>query len=336
MGRRGHIWTRAGYPGFWMTVGSDKVHLSDDRDEAERMFHAMKAEKKKVRTQGFTLEALADTWIEAIEPERSPETIDRYKRTLRSFLKFAGKHTRAEDIRPPQVRAWVADARWNGSTRNLMVSVLKTGFAWAKKQGHIADNPLLDAERPRRKQGRHVMSPEQVAALFASLPESRFKDLLTALRETGCRPIEARTLTAERVNLDAGTWKVRDKIRGKTGQEFRTVYLSPAAIELSRRLLGGKGPGDLVFLNHRDRAWTRVNLAIRVKRACGNAGIGAEGVAYSFRHLYITDALVRGIPPGTVAELVGHKSLDMIMKIYNQLKHRTDHLREAAQAIRPV
>jgi integrase len=45
--------------------------------------------------------------------------------------------------------------------------------------------------------------------------------------------------------------------------------------------------------------------------------------------------LERGVNPATVAELVGHKDLTMIMRVYNQLKQRTDHLREAVRQARP-
>jgi site-specific recombinase XerD len=54
------------------------------------------------------------------------------------------------------------------------------------------------------------------------------------------------------------------------------------------------------------------------------------------RHLYITDALENGMSLATVAELVGHRDLKMVMQIYSHLSERADHLRDAARTALPA
>ena len=175
-----------------------------------------------------------------------------------------------------------------------------------------------------------VMSRDQVDRLLATVVDPEFRDFLHGLLWTGCRPIELCTLTAEGVDLEEGTWTVRDKIRGKTGSPTRRVYLSKEALKLSRRLVKAHPTGPL-FRNTRNEAWTRWAYSHRLRRLRVPLGIGAEGVAYSLRHLFATDLLEKGVAPATVAELMGHRSLTMVMRIYNQLGQRTQHLRRAVE-----
>ena len=49
-----------------------------------------------------------------------------------------------------------------------------------------------------------------------------------------------------------------------------------------------------------------------------------------------TDALERGVPIATVAELLGHTTTNTITKHYSHLSEKSEHLREAAvRATRP-
>jgi integrase len=58
--------------------------------------------------------------------------------------------------------------------------------------------------------------------------------------------------------------------------------------------------------------------------------------AYLFRHTYATDALENGVDPITVAELLGHKDTTMVSRVYQHLSQRVEHMRQAAQRVRPV
>jgi integrase len=223
---------------------------------------------------------------------------------------------------------------WGPTVRHNALNAVKIAYRWARKKGHLAVNPIADMELPRAKRRTKVPTHDQVEVILAAAWGQPFRDFLLALRETGARPSEIRTLAAEGVDLDAGTWTVRNKTRTATGEETRTIYLTPAAIELTRRRLA-EFPDGLVFRNSRGERWTKGAIAYRFVRLQAKLGYGPECTAYAFRHLWITDALERGVNPATVAELAGHKDLTMIMKIYNHIKQRTDHLREAVKVARP-
>lgn len=163
--------------------------------------------------------------------------------------------------------------------------------------------------------------------------DQEFKDFLTALRETGCRPGEVRKVTADNVNLELGVWVLEHhKTRKKTGLP-RVVYLTPTMVELSRRLVA-KWPEGPIFRGPKrkgSKPFSRNALRCRFRRLRAKLPQLKGVVSYTVRHTYITDALERGVPVATVAELAGHKDLKMIQQRYAHLSEKRKHLQDAAR-----
>jgi integrase len=335
-------WYWAARDGWYVTIGGKRHRLAEGREgraEAEREFHRLMLTAGKVETDPSRLRAedLCDLFLEAFRGqvergERTVATLDSYTRFLFSACDVIGA-TRAPDVRPKDLLRWADAHAWNPTSRCDALSTVKVAFRWAHRAGYLATDPLATLELPHPLRRELAPTPAQADALVAAAT-GPFRDFLIGLRETGCRPIEPATLTADRVDLNAGTWRVRNKTRRKTGEPWRTVYLTQTTIDLTRRLIAERGDG-LVFRNGLGTGWTRQGYSPHFLRLRRELGYGPECCAYGLRHLYITDALERGIPPATVAELVGHTSLNMIMRVYSKLRDRTDHLRDAARAIRP-
>lgn len=270
-----------------------------------------------------------------VRGELEQVTLDGYERNLLPARDAIGR-VPAADLKPADVFGWIdSRTKWGPTSRYNAATAVKRAFRWAHDMGHLAVNPVASLRRPSPKRRTSVLTPDQIAALIDSMPPADpFRLVLEALRHTGCRPGELARLEVGQVDLDAGTWKVRDKIRRTTGSETRTVYLSPRAVEVTRLAAGGRKTG-CVFLNTAGRPWTRFAITLRMAKLSKRLGLPrAACVAYSFRHDFATTALERGISPATVAELMGHRSLTMVMRIYNGLHARTSHLREAASMVR--
>ena len=75
------------------------------------------------------------------------------------------------------------------------------------------------------------------------------------------------------------------------------------------------------------------NASTRMRHVREKLGYGKECTLESFRHQWITDALERGVPIATVAELAGN-SVAVISRHYSKLANRTDHLSESANSVR--
>jgi integrase len=346
MARPARPWYWSARGGWYVTVGSRRRLLAKGpkrktKNEAEREFYLlMLAEGRSAPTDrgSLTLRGLVNLFLGKVKlavtrGEREQGTYDTYEKYLVSAIKSAGD-VKASGIGMAQLNAWVDGKPWGPTVRHNALNAVKIAYRWARKNGHLAVNPIADMDLPRPKKRTKIPTAKQVEAIFGAAWGQPFRDFLTALRETGARPSEVRSLTADKVDLEAGIWTVKNKTRTATGEEYRPVYLTPAAIELTRRRLQAF-PEGLVFRNSRGEPWKKGAIAYRFIRLQAKLGYGPECSAYAFRHLFVTDALERGVNPAVVAELVGHRDLTMIMRVYNQLKQRTDHLREAVRQARP-
>lgn len=79
-----------------------------------------------------------------------------------------------------------------------------------------------------------------------------FKTLLYALKATGCRPKEARTLTWSQVRTDR--WILVDHKTAEKTRRPRVIYLTQAMQKLMS-VLRLRSKSDHVFLNGRGEAW---------------------------------------------------------------------------------
>jgi integrase len=345
MGRRARPWYWQERKAWTVTINGVRRTLAKGpkaktKQEAEKEFHRLMLAEGRVETERsrMTVRDLIDLYLlhaegQANRGEKEMDTYRAYHRFLVSAAKAIG-NIRVVEVRPKDFLRWADRPTWGPTMRHSALTVAKVAFNWARKVGHVDTNPLTGMELPRARERELIPTHGQVDAIFAAAWGQPFRDFLMALRETGCRPNEIATLTCDRVNLPAGTWRVWSKTRWKTGEDFRPVYLTPAMVELTRQLMERHGTG-LVFRNSQGRQWTKGPISYRFVRLQRKLGFGKECTAYAFRHLYITDALERGVNPATVAELVGHKSLNMIMRYYSKLGLRKSHLADAAAQIRP-
>ena len=109
------------------------------------------------------------------------------------------------------------------------------------------------------------------------------------------------------------------------------VYLTPGMLDLCRRLIA-KYPDGPIFRGPRGgKPLTRNGIRCRFRRLRAKLPHLKGVISYTYRHSYITDALERGVPVATVAELAGHKDLKMIATHYAHLSEKRTHLAEAAR-----
>jgi hypothetical protein len=74
-------------------------------------------------------------------------------------------------------------------------------------------------------------------------------------------------------------------------------------------------------------------VRLQVWRLKTKLGLAADLCAYLCRHGFGTRAILEGVDAATVAELMGHSSLEMIAKVYVHLADQHQHLREAVDRV---
>ncbi len=231
----------------------------------------------------------------------------------------------------PVVIAEARDALANGKTRYgaqrspqtvvHYMNALSHVFTIASKEwGWIEDNPVRRVSKPKVPRGRvRFLSTEERERLLAACKESKNSDLypivILAL-STGMRKSEIMNLTWKDIDFDRGMLIMHET----KNQERRSAPLTSLALELiKRRSKVRRIDTDLVFpAPHRfgkepqpidfRTAWDRV-----LKRA------GIEDFHFhDLRHTAASYLLMSGATLGELAEILGHKTLQMV-KRYSHL-----------------
>lgn len=159
---------------------------------------------------------------------------------------------------------------------------------------------------------KYVTAAERAAFLAeAERAPRRVRTLALTLAYAGCRLSEALALTADRVDLDAGTL-VFASLKKRRDGVYRGVPVPPAVLEALdlvhgvRELQRGHGRGRAVRLwpISRTTAWRRIAAVLAA------AGIeGPQASPKGLRHGFGVQAVGAGVPLNLVQKWLGHAQL---------------------------
>jgi integrase len=336
MSRPNKVWFRKDV-GWWMvTLGGKKIRLAEGRQNkkiAEQKYHELAA----VRTQApeSATARVADV-IEAFlawsKLHRSDETNRNYLWFGQAFSEHSGDLV-ASELKPIHLTRWIDAEAWGQTTqRNARRSIYRA-FSWACEEGILSRNPLNGMRCPRARARARIVTDAEYRALLKN-SDGDFKVLLFALKETGCRPKEARVLKWEHVQADR--WILPEHKTAYKVAKPRVIYLTSCMQKLMRHLRR-RSTSDHVFLNARAKPWTRNAIRLRIMRLKKKLGLATDLCAYLFRHAFATNALLNGVDCASVAELLGHADVTMVAKIYGHLAGQHKHLGAAVErATRPL
>lgn len=257
---------------------------------------------------------------------RNRAAVDTRKRFDRIVYDDPIGKLRADKLTQRHLEAWMArmeagemTGRKRGlpskSTSNRNLTSLKAALNRAVSRREIPHDRAIEWKSIKPHKGADkrrdlYLDREQRRALLDAA-EPDLADLLACVAMTGCRPGDPAAML--RNDWDSRTCSVT--FRTKTGS--RTIPVAPSAKSLFDRLAKSKLPAARMFTNGGE-PWTPQAWAPRVKAAAAKAELEGDVVAYTLRHSWITDAIVGGMDPVTVARLTG-TSLEMISKHYGHL-----------------
>lgn len=326
-------WYWAHRDSWCATIDGSRIILAKGRGaerEARREWHRIMGEGPPARpTSAMPLRNLCNLFLDQVKPRVAEATYTYYSRTLSSLLEAHG-NVEAGAMRPYHLDQWLALHDWSQNTRRGAITITKILFRWAKRRGYLESDPMAEVERPGQVRREAIPSPEQALAILGAIRRPPFKDFLLAIWGTGCRPGEAAKVEAKDIDAE-GTWVLDGKTTRRTGQK-RRVFPPPAIVELCR-VKALENPEGPIFRDSHGKPWHRESYGLRMRRLRRKLGMGREVVCYAFRHLFATDAEERGVPPATVAALLGHSSVSQLWT-YSKLHARDDHLRDAVDRVR--
>lgn len=287
-----------------------------------------------IMTAATPFESAADAflkWAKDVEYRAKPSTAERLRVSFQSIMQFFGQIPVAaidaqaiEAYREHRVRVHqVRDVTVRHDLHALSVFFGK----FACRRGMAKGNPVgrrLDGVREvsipsdRDAIREHVITPEEETKYFAAAAElhtihtksvkhawPNTMDLARLMLEQGARPEELLAAKVTAFDPAAKTLRIEG---GKTRASRRTLYLTPASIEILNRRVG-YGSAWL-FPSDRHEGHHLGSLNTTHDRICLHAGVSF--VVYDFRHTFATRAIERGVPVAIVAAILGHSSLRTI------------------------
>lgn len=202
------------------------------------------------------------------------------------------------------------------NTANRDWARVRAALRYAYKQQLLTSPAAIDGVEPFRNVASprtYLPSADDIARLFAVAP-SEVTRIAKFLALTGCRPGEVFKLTQRSFNKQAGTLDIDADT--KTGR--RTLPLSSAATEFVASIAADKIGAALLFPKANGKAWDGNEYAKAFRDARSSAGLTDEFVAYSFRHLWITEHC-KTMSIAQVAKIAG-TSIKMIDEYYFALQ----------------
>ncbi len=258
---------------------------------------------------------------------------------------------RGWELQPAKVEAfhldgfvsYLAELGLAARSQARLISALRTYF------GYLADDLLIETDPTELlsapKLGRKipaVLSYEEVRRLLGAIDLStdhglRDRALLEVLYACGLRVSEATNLRLTGLYPGEGFIRVKGK-----GNKERLVPISDGAIkhlniylEHVRAQLPTIKPEaeNVIFLNRRGGALSRVSVFTAVKRYAAAAGIERSVSPHTFRHSFATHLIEGGADLRAVQEMLGHESI-LTTEIYTHLD--TAYLRETILSFHPA
>lgn len=314
--------------------------LAEMRDMAEQVRQQEARAAKLEERRGLTFAEFIDSdyWPFAEQTKKQKTVMEErgmYRRELQKTL----AHLPVRDISTPMVERIIRDAQKAGkaaATLRLILALVRQVWNLAVARGVVAgDSPTKLIRIPKADNRRmRFLTEAEARRLLDALAERSMDthDSAVFALFAGLRAGEIHGLTWGDVNLDAGTLYIRDP----KNKVSRHAHITPEIrAVLVRRGADGMNRPDYVFpaRDGGQRRWVSDTFE-RVVEALGfNDGIEdarQKVVFHSLRHTFASWLVQRGVPLYTVAELMGHTTLEMT-KRYSHLA--PDTMRAAAMGL---
>lgn len=275
-----------------------------------------------------------EDWLSYLGAVRglSERTVRSYGEDLGRFERFVADELAGRDldsVAPGDLRAFVADLVSEGlasASINRALSAIRGFYRHRVRFGGLLVDPSRDIEglSAPRSLPRFLQEAEMAELIGLAggddFRSSRDRALLEFLYSTGCRVAEVAGLDPARLDLAAGTARVRGK-----GSKERIVFIAapakralaeylPHRAELLRNTAEGHdGAARRLFLSARGRALSARGIEFLVEgyaaRLSMRRGLAKRISPHSFRHSFATHLVGRGADIRIVQEMLGHSSV---------------------------
>lgn len=284
------------------------------------------------------------TWNEKIndfenflrfERNFSENTLDAYLRDikkLRDYSEFDLENTGPFEITYENIQEYLfqrSKKKFSERSQARWISSIKSFFKYLVEDEFRTDNPTTLLEGP--KLGLYLpdtLSFEDVNRIIAVINNDtdlgrRNHCMVEVLYGCGLRVSELIDLKISNINFKESYLKVEgkgDKSRFVPMASFTSKLIKDYIRDIRSKYKINKKCEDILFLNSRGSAMSRVIVFIIIKELTEKAGINKKISPHTFRHSFATHLLQNGADLRYIQEMLGHSSITTT-EIYTHLKN---------------
>jgi integrase/recombinase XerD len=271
-------------------------------------------------------------WLR-LEKSLSDHSVDAYLHDiekLTQFLQIQGWMYNPDQLKMEQLQQfirWIAELGMTQTSQARILSGLRSFYAYCLAEQITREDPTVLLESPKLKRTLpDTLSYEEIELLIGAIDRSkpegeRNKAILETMYSCGLRVSEVVGLKISCLFLESGFIRVVGK-----GNKERLVPIGELAkqqlgiyLDQIRRLQAiVQGNEDIVFLNRRGAALSRVMIFLLIKDLANKAGIKKNISPHTFRHSFATHLVEGGADLRAVQEMLGHESITTT-EIYTHL-----------------
>jgi integrase len=270
-------------------------------------------------------------WYDKNAPDRAnvgPAAVERRRLRKRFAAWMQDKPLAA--AAPYQLLEFINDhAGENCWTRKRWNTTLQAPLNFACKLGLIEWNPFKGLTFPQGKNGRD-WTDDEYRKLMRGAP-AYVRRFLVMLRFSGMRPGEVRKLEWKHLaSADGLIILTEHKTAYRTGKP-RIIPLNHVTTKLLAWIrLNTIYSRRHVFLNSHFLPWSRCAITKQIRKIREEVGIPNDVKCHGGRHMFCTRAIMNGVDVATLAELVGHNSIETTQR-YVHLAEKGPHLKGAME-----
>lgn len=277
----------------------------------------------------------------------SDNTVEAYLHDaamLSDFMQTTEHNAALEDITLTHLQSFLAyinELELSAGTQARVISGIKSFYRYLLLEEVIKNDPTELLEAPKLKRALpEFLSVDEVELLLGAIDHStpegqRNRAMLETMYSCGLRVSEVINLQLSNLYLDVGFIRVIGK-----GNKERLVPIGETAAKQVKlykdhvRSFVNIKPGneDIVFLNRRGSALSRVMVFLILKDLTIKSGIKKNIHPHTLRHSFATHLVEAGADLRAVQEMMGHKSITTT-EIYTHLD-RT-YLRQTLEKYHP-
>lgn len=286
----------------------------------------------------------ADAWITTFKANKSNATISMYRNALENHIKTLHDMSLNEITRTDIQE--VINACPSARLSKIVSLTLKQIFRSAQDDHIIKESPYLRIDTPEyHREERRALTKEEKAAISKCDFNSRQQAFIYTLLGTGIRPAEMYALTWNDIDFENGKVNINKALefvygvevkppknkfsmRSVDAPQFVLTALSEWKVKCTTDIIFASAKGTYRDKNRYHSEWMEIK-----KKIVEQLGYDTKLSPYYFRHNFATELYYSGVSVKEAQRLLGHSTLDMIMKIYAHLDEEKENTKQKLNQI---